>query len=242
MMQLKDPTLLRQQCYVNGQWCDADSGETCAVTNPATGETDRHRAEDGRGRNPPRDRRGRCRLARLARQDRQGAQRRAAQVERPDARQRRRPGADHDGRAGQAAGRGEGRNRLRGVVHRVVRRRGQARLRRHDAVALGRPAHRRHQAADRRLRGDHAVELPGRDDHAQGRPGARRRLPDGLQAGAGHALLGARAGRARRARRRAGRRLQRPDRIVGRDRRRDDRPTRPCASSPSPARPRSAAC
>lgn len=38
-MQLKDPTLLRQQAYVNGQWCDADSGETCAVTNPATGET-----------------------------------------------------------------------------------------------------------------------------------------------------------------------------------------------------------
>jgi succinate-semialdehyde dehydrogenase/glutarate-semialdehyde dehydrogenase len=39
MMQLKDPTLLRQQAYLNGQWCDADSGETCAVTNPATGET-----------------------------------------------------------------------------------------------------------------------------------------------------------------------------------------------------------
>jgi len=38
MMQLKDPSLLRQQCYVDGQWCDADSGETCAVTNPATGE------------------------------------------------------------------------------------------------------------------------------------------------------------------------------------------------------------
>ena len=39
MMQLKDPTLLRQQCYVNGNWCDADSGQTCPVTNPATGET-----------------------------------------------------------------------------------------------------------------------------------------------------------------------------------------------------------
>jgi succinate-semialdehyde dehydrogenase/glutarate-semialdehyde dehydrogenase len=38
MMQLKDPSLLRQQCYLNGQWCDADSGEACAVTNPATGE------------------------------------------------------------------------------------------------------------------------------------------------------------------------------------------------------------
>ena len=38
MMQLKDPSLLRQQAYLNGQWCDADNGETCPVTNPATGE------------------------------------------------------------------------------------------------------------------------------------------------------------------------------------------------------------
>jgi succinate-semialdehyde dehydrogenase/glutarate-semialdehyde dehydrogenase len=33
-----------------------------------------------------------------------------------------------------------------------------------------RQAHRRAQAADRRLRGDHAVELPQRHDHAQGGP------------------------------------------------------------------------
>jgi succinate-semialdehyde dehydrogenase/glutarate-semialdehyde dehydrogenase len=39
MMQLKDPSLLREQAYVNGHWCNADTGETCAVTNPATGET-----------------------------------------------------------------------------------------------------------------------------------------------------------------------------------------------------------
>jgi succinate-semialdehyde dehydrogenase / glutarate-semialdehyde dehydrogenase len=38
MLQLKDPTLLRQQAYLNGQWCDADNGETINVTNPATGE------------------------------------------------------------------------------------------------------------------------------------------------------------------------------------------------------------
>ena len=30
--------LLRRQGYVDGQWVDADSGETFAVTNPATGE------------------------------------------------------------------------------------------------------------------------------------------------------------------------------------------------------------
>ena len=36
---LKDPTLLRQQCYVDGAWIDADAGGTVAVTNPATGGT-----------------------------------------------------------------------------------------------------------------------------------------------------------------------------------------------------------
>ncbi|NVD96764.1 NADP-dependent succinate-semialdehyde dehydrogenase [Massilia sp. BJB1822] len=38
MMQLKDPSLLRQQAYLNGAWSAADNGETHAVTNPATGE------------------------------------------------------------------------------------------------------------------------------------------------------------------------------------------------------------
>ena len=35
---LKDKSLFRQQCYINGQWADADSGKTIDVTNPATGE------------------------------------------------------------------------------------------------------------------------------------------------------------------------------------------------------------
>ena len=34
---LKDPALLRQQCYVDGRWCDADGGATRSVINPATG-------------------------------------------------------------------------------------------------------------------------------------------------------------------------------------------------------------
>jgi succinate-semialdehyde dehydrogenase/glutarate-semialdehyde dehydrogenase len=37
-MQLKDLTLFRQQAYVDGAWVDADSGQTIAVNNPATGE------------------------------------------------------------------------------------------------------------------------------------------------------------------------------------------------------------
>ena len=38
-MQLSDPSLFRQQCYIDGAWCDADSGETIDVRNPANGET-----------------------------------------------------------------------------------------------------------------------------------------------------------------------------------------------------------
>jgi len=36
---LQDPDLFRQQAYVGGRWCDADSGATLKVNNPATGET-----------------------------------------------------------------------------------------------------------------------------------------------------------------------------------------------------------
>jgi succinate-semialdehyde dehydrogenase/glutarate-semialdehyde dehydrogenase len=35
---LKDPTLFRQQCYLDGAWVDARSGGKIEVTNPATGE------------------------------------------------------------------------------------------------------------------------------------------------------------------------------------------------------------
>ena len=35
---LDDMRLFRQQCHVAGRWIDADSGETVAVTNPATGD------------------------------------------------------------------------------------------------------------------------------------------------------------------------------------------------------------
>ena len=37
MLQLKDSSLLREQAYIGGQWVGADSGQTSAVLNPATG-------------------------------------------------------------------------------------------------------------------------------------------------------------------------------------------------------------
>ncbi len=36
MLALKDPSLLQQLCYINGQWLAADCGKTIDVTNPAT--------------------------------------------------------------------------------------------------------------------------------------------------------------------------------------------------------------
>ena len=38
MLSLKDPSLFRQQAYLNGEWRNADDGSSFAVTNPATGE------------------------------------------------------------------------------------------------------------------------------------------------------------------------------------------------------------
>lgn len=36
---LRDSSLVKSQAYINGAWTDADSGETMAITNPATDET-----------------------------------------------------------------------------------------------------------------------------------------------------------------------------------------------------------
>jgi len=38
MLNLKDPSLLRQQCFIDGEWCDANDATTISVINPATGE------------------------------------------------------------------------------------------------------------------------------------------------------------------------------------------------------------
>jgi succinate-semialdehyde dehydrogenase/glutarate-semialdehyde dehydrogenase len=37
-IELNDTTLLRQQCYIDGEWVDAATGGTIEVSNPATGE------------------------------------------------------------------------------------------------------------------------------------------------------------------------------------------------------------
>lgn len=38
MLTLKDPSLLKKQLFINGEWVDGDSGDTLSIINPATGE------------------------------------------------------------------------------------------------------------------------------------------------------------------------------------------------------------
>ena len=150
-MKLKDSSLFRQQCYIDGEWVDAESGETIDVTNPGQRRDARHGAEDGRRRDPPRDRGGQ--RGRMPAWRAKTAKERVAilrkwydlmMANQDDL------AVSDDHRAGQAAGRGQGRDRLCRRLHRVVRRGRQARLRRHHPGAERGPAHRRDQAADRR--------------------------------------------------------------------------------------------
>ena len=83
-VQLDDPRLLRQQCYVGGSWIDADSKKTITVTDPATGETVGTVPSLGVEEVRACDRRGRGGAAGLAGQDGQGAGRRPAPLVRAD--------------------------------------------------------------------------------------------------------------------------------------------------------------
>ncbi|MAT52143.1 MAG: succinate-semialdehyde dehydrogenase (NADP(+)) [Porticoccaceae bacterium] len=45
MISLREPSLLKDQCFIDGQWCDAHSGKTFSVANPATEEVLAHVAD-----------------------------------------------------------------------------------------------------------------------------------------------------------------------------------------------------
>ena len=224
MLKLTDPGLFRQQAYIAGAWVDADSGRTVAVSNPATGEllgtvpmcgtpeTARAIAAADVAQRAWRD---------VPAKERAAILRRLNDLMLAN--------ADDlalimTSRAGQAAGRGQGRDRLCRVASSSgsPTRRAASMATRSRRTSSDKP-HPGDQAADRRHGGDHALELPRRDAHAQGRPGAGRRLLDGGQAGVADAVLGARARRAGRARRRAARACSSVlTGSAGADRRRDD--------------------
>jgi hypothetical protein len=71
--QLREITLFRQQCYVAGDWIDADSGAVSTITNPATGEILGHVPELGAAETRRAIEAAHAALAGLASADRAGA-------------------------------------------------------------------------------------------------------------------------------------------------------------------------
>ena len=172
----KTSHFMREANLIGGEWVQADSGATIDVTNPATG------LKIG---TVPKSGKAETRRAIEAAEEAFQSWKKTSALERHkllrklhDAHHGQPGGAGRaaDHRAGQVAGRGEGRDRHLRRLRAVVRRGRPPHLWRRRAVALGRPAHPRHQGAGRRHRGDHAVEFPVLDAGAQARPGARRRL------------------------------------------------------------------
>ena len=74
-LQLKNGSLFRQRAYLDGQWCDAESGATIRVLQPRDGCPRRHGAPDGDERDPPGHRGRQQGHARVAGQDSEGARR-----------------------------------------------------------------------------------------------------------------------------------------------------------------------
>ena len=199
-----------------------------AVVNPANGRTIGTMPDVRRGRDAARDRRRRRRLARVARDDRQGSLRRSCAggttscSRMPDD-----LALILTTRAGQAArGSRAARSRIGASFVEWFAEEGK-RVYGDVIPTIGN---------DRRLvvvkqpvgvvRGDHAVELPVLDDHAQGGACARRGLHGRDQARRGDAVLGAGARRARAPRGLSARRAQRDHRRRAEDRRRADRQSR----------------
>ena len=167
---LKDPALLKDKCYVAGAWIGGAA--TIAVTNPADGSVIGAVPKLGAA-----ETRRAIEAAETAQKlwAKKTAKERAAVLRKwfdlmmDNQEDLARIMTAEQGKPLAEIAR---RDRLRRLLHRVVRRGGQAHLRRHDPLALANAPHDRDQAADRRVRRDHAVELPQRHDHPQGRPGA----------------------------------------------------------------------
>ena len=129
--ELKDMSLFRQQCYIDGAVGGCRRQSDARRVQPGDRRADWHGAEDGRAETRRAIEAANAAMAGVARQDRQGALEHPAQMVRPDDGEPGRPGDADDRRAGQAAGRVARRDRLRRVVHRMVCRGRQAHLRRH---------------------------------------------------------------------------------------------------------------
>ena len=176
---LKDPSLLRDRCYIDGAWMGTPSRPVTDPVNgvelakiPVMSTAETTQAVEAAERAFPA-------WAKLTAKQRS---RYFTQMVRPDHRQPRRSGADPDVGAGQAPDRGAWRDRYRRRLCRILRRRGASRLWRDHSDAARRRAAARDQAADRRLRRDHTVEFSVLDDHPKSVAGAGGWLHGGAQA------------------------------------------------------------
>ena len=232
-----------RQLFIGGEWRDATGGATLAVEDPATGETLCEVAdatpEDAKAAlDAACDSQAEWAATRPNERARDPAPRlRGAQ------RARRRAGAADDARDGQAGRRVEGRDHLRGRVLPLVLRRGAAHRRPLQELA-GNGA--RRVLVMRQPVGPCYFITPWNFPMAMGTRKIGPAIAAGctmvVEAGAADAALDARAGADPRGGRAARRRPQRHHRlIVERRSRSRSSATRGCASSPSPARPRSAA-
>ncbi len=201
-MKLQDETLFRQHCYIDGEWVDAISRATIRVTNPANGETlgtvPKMGAEETRRAIEAADRALPAWRAKTAKERAQILRRwfdlLMANQEDLATLMTAEQGKPLAGAKGEIA--------YAGLVYRMVwRRRGKRIYGDTIPAHRHRQAHCRHQGADRGVRGDHAVEFSGGDDHAEMRTGPGGGLHDGVEAGDRDPLFrpcAVRTGRARR--------------------------------------------
>ena len=150
MLKLNDPTLLRQQVFIAGEWVDADSRETIPVTNPANGEQIGTVPMLRHGRDRARHRRRRSRPARLGPAPGQGALGHPAQAQRPDAGQRDDLALIMTTEQGKPLAESKGEIAYAASFIEWFAEEAQARLWRHHSGAAGRPPHPGAQAAGRR--------------------------------------------------------------------------------------------
>ena len=227
---LADRRLLRELAYVDGRWTASEAAKSFEVTDPATGATVAWVAALDARQTTGGDRCGLPRISGLACAAAAGAVENPAQMVRTDHRRQGGPGAADDARTGQAAEGIARRDRLCRLLRRMVCRGSKTPQRRErDQPSARRGNDGAARAARRRRRGD-AVEFPVGHADPQGRRRTRRRLHHRRPSLLRDAAVGAGAGRTRRARRPAGRRVQHRHRRC-----RDDRRAA-CARTPASAR------
>ena len=225
--------------FIDGKWETASSGRTFDSCNPANGEKLGEAADADRNDAERAVQAAQEAFAGLVAYHRVRALRPALRGMAHHDGPARGAGRAHDRRAGQAAAHGAQRGGLRRGLPPLVRRGGQALVRRVHPVGPCRPALRGDAPADRRGRRHHPVELPRLDADPQDRAGGRRRLHHGAEAGRADPSV-----RRRDLPRPGGGGLPAGRRQPGDDERPDPRgrraarPIPRCARSASPGRPR----